>query len=61
VAGWLSLFDLIGRLLALLGLKVVPADARCYRDNEIEAVFQLARSGMSRMESVRELEWEEGV
>lgn len=48
------------RLLAQLGLKVVPAEMRCYSARELDAMFVLAKANMNRAESVDDvLRWDE--
>lgn len=48
------------RLLAQLGLKVVPAEAKCYSPREIDAMFVLAKANMNRADSVDDvLRWDE--
>ena len=46
---------LISNSLALLGLKVVPEEMKCYDRGQIEAIFMLARARMQRMESIEDL------
>jgi len=48
------------KALAVLGLKVVPADARCYRADAIEAIFTLARMHFQSADS-ESLVWEDPV
>lgn len=46
------------KALAVLGLKVVPEDARCYKPDAIEAIFTLARMQVESAD-VQSLVWEE--
>jgi hypothetical protein len=48
------------RLVAQLGLKVVPAEMKCYSPRELDAMFVLAKANMNRAESVDDvLRWDE--
>lgn len=48
------------RLCAQLGLKVVPVEMRCYAPEDLEAVFRLAKSAISKAESANDLlRWDE--
>lgn len=48
------------RLVAQLGLKVVPIEMKCYAPREIDAMFVLAKANMNRAESVDDvLRWDE--
>lgn len=44
-------------MLAVIGLKIVPADMQCYRAEDIEPYIQIAKQHLERMQSARELEW----
>lgn len=46
------------QVLAVLGLKVVPSDMKCYPKDQIEAIFTLARSSMNRIDDVEQLSFE---
>lgn len=43
-------------MLATLGLKVVPIEFRCYLESEIEALFTLAKSHITKMQHASELQ-----
>jgi len=45
-------------VMAILGLKVVPADMKCYPKDQIEAIFTLARASMNRVADVEQLSFE---
>jgi len=45
--------------LALLGLKIVPMEYRCYDPKTLEALLTFARQRMDQLESVEQLPWEE--
>lgn len=48
------------RLLAQLGLKIVPIEMKCYAPREIDAMFILAKANMNRAETVDDvLRWDE--
>ena len=47
------------KTLALLGLKVVPYEARCYTPESIEPLLALAKQRMAQLDNVRQLEWGE--
>jgi len=47
------------RLVARLGLKIVPADMKCYRPEDIEPYIQSAKQHMTRLHSAEQLVWEE--
>lgn len=51
--------DGLGKVLAFLGLKVVPATMRCYDPAEIEAILTLAKSSVRRMRSADDLNFDE--
>lgn len=42
-------------MLEALGLKVVPAHLRCYREDEVEALFALARARLCHLRHATEL------
>lgn len=46
------------QVLALLGLKLVPDDMRCYKPEAIQAIFTLARMAMANTDP-ESLVWEE--
>ena len=46
------------QVFAALGLKVVPAEMRCYPRAEMEALLTLARSSMNRVDDVEQLSFE---
>ena len=45
-------------VLATAGLKIVPVEMRCYPQDQIEAIFTLARASMNRVETVEQLSFE---
>lgn len=48
------------RLVAQLGLKVVPAEMKCYSPRELDAMFVLAKANMNRADNVDDvLRWDE--
>lgn len=47
------------KALAAMGLKVVPAEARCYQKDQIEAILTLARASLERTRSADALLWED--
>lgn len=51
-------FQEFARILAVLDLKVVPNEMKCFDEKEIGAILQLARSRMVDIESVEQLEWD---
>ena len=52
--------EVVMRLVAQLGLKVVPQEMRCYAPREIDAMFVLAKANMNRADSVDDvLRWDE--
>lgn len=48
----------IARLLAVLGLKVVPVTVKCYDPAFIESIFHLAKQRMAQVETADELSWD---
>lgn len=46
------------QVLAVLGLKVVPAEMKCYPKDQIDAIFTLARASMNRVADVEQLSFE---
>lgn len=47
------------KLLAALGLKVVPEHVRCYEPKQIEAVLALAKARLAQIESAEALQWDD--
>lgn len=47
------------KTLAIAGLKVVPADSRCYMPKTIDSILTLARERMAQLEDVTQLEWDQ--
>lgn len=47
------------QLLAAIGLKVVPRELRCYAEQEIEAIFTLAKASMVRMDGAKHLSFDD--
>jgi hypothetical protein len=45
-------------VLSILGLKVVPAEMKCYPKDQIDAIFTLARASMNRVADVEQLSFE---
>jgi hypothetical protein len=45
--------------LEAMGLKVTPIEYQCFDPREIEAIFTLAKGRMDRMNSARELVWDD--
>lgn len=45
-------------VMAILGLKVVPMEMKCYPKDQIEAIFTLARASMNRVDDVEQLSFE---
>ncbi|MHB9798456.1 CII family transcriptional regulator [Pseudomonas sp. MT3] len=46
------------RILAVLDLKVVGSEMKCFNEKEIGAILHLAKSKLSEVESVEQLEWD---
>ncbi|WPF00794.1 hypothetical protein PQC27_08775 [Pseudomonas aeruginosa] len=46
------------RILAVLDLKVVGSEMKCFNEKEIAAILHLAKSKLSEVESVEQLEWD---
>ena len=47
------------QFLAVLGLKSVPADYKCYDPKSIDALLTLAKERMAQLESPDQLKWED--
>lgn len=45
-------------LMAALDLKIVPTDARCFRERDIAAYLHMAKLHMEQIEGVHQLEWD---
>ena len=45
----------LAQLIAHLGLKVVPADLKCYRPEQVDFMFQLFKSQVERASSADDL------
>lgn len=50
-------FREFSEILAVLDLKIVPMDMKCFNEREMEAILTLAKSKMRELESVEQLEW----
>lgn len=49
----------LARILAACGLKVVPAELRCFDEKKIDAILQLAKSHLAEIEKSEQLAWDE--
>lgn len=49
----------VSRILAELGLKVVPVTLQCYEPKQLEAILTLAKARMETIHTAAELVWEE--
>ena len=49
------------RIMRVLGFKVVPLDHMCFRAQDIQPYFDLAKQHMNRIDCASELAWEEGL
>lgn len=47
------------QILAVLGLKVVPVEMKCYPKDQLDAILLLAKAGMSKVETVEQLSFED--
>ena len=47
------------RIVALLGLKIVPSDYRCARPELIEAALVFAQAGLEQISNDQKLLWDE--
>jgi len=47
------------RILAELGLKIVPEHVKCYEPKQIEAILALAKARLERIETTEQLVWED--
>ena len=45
-------------MLAYAGLKIVPAEARCYETKDVDAMIHLAKQRMEQIEGAESLAWE---
>ena len=45
------------KALAVLGLKVVPTDVRCFDPRQIDAILQLAKLKLSEIDGADQLVW----
>lgn len=50
--------DKLAHVLALAGLKVVPAEMQCYHPEKIGALLTLARDHLASIERADQLTWE---
>ncbi len=46
------------QMLALLGLKVVPVESKCFDEREVAALLFLARERLDNIKTTEELTWE---
>lgn len=51
--------DAMGKALALMGLKCVSVDKRCFDPDEIDALVTMARKRMDRVRSADDLDFED--
>lgn len=51
-------FKELAQILAVLDLKVVGSEMKCFNEKEIGAILHLAKSKLSEVESVEQLEWD---
>lgn len=51
-------FKELAQILAVLDLKVVGSEMKCFDEKEIGAILHLAKSKLSAVESVEQLEWD---
>lgn len=47
------------RILAELGLKVVPETMRCYEPSQMEAILALAKARLAQIEHAEQLAWDD--
>lgn len=47
------------QLIDAIGLKVVPAEMKCYRPQDIDPYIQIAKQHMARINGAESLQWEE--
>jgi adenylosuccinate lyase len=47
------------QVLAEVGLKVVPVDMKCFPQDQIEAIFALAKARMQEMDSAEKLQFDD--
>jgi hypothetical protein len=52
-------FERLARILAKAGLKIVPEQMRCYREDVIGALLTLAQNHLDEIKSPDELVWDE--
>lgn len=49
-------FEQFAQILAVLDLKIVPNDMRCFNQRDIEAIFHQAKRWMEHVQHVNQLE-----
>lgn len=49
-------FEQFSQILAVLNLKIVPMDMRCFNQRDIEAIFHQAKRWMEHVQNVDQLE-----
>lgn len=47
------------KLMAALGIKLVPAEMKCFRPEDIDPYIQLAKRHMEQVNSAEQLVWDE--
>lgn len=47
------------RILSELGIKIVPAHAKCYEPKQMEAILALAKARLSQIETTEQLQWDQ--
>lgn len=60
ISGWKTKdAEMAAKVLAELGLKVVPVSLKCYHPDEIGALLKLAKMRLHAMDEPDELQWDE--
>jgi len=49
-------FEQFAQILAVLDLKIVPSEMRCFNQRDIEAIFHQAKRWMEHVQNVDQLE-----
>jgi hypothetical protein len=49
--------EAVCQMLAVLNLKVVPIEMKCFEPRKIEILMELARDHLNQLESVEQLTW----
>ena len=51
--------EMVAGILDVIGLKCVPVELQCYKQESIQSILTLAKERMAQLETPEQLEWDE--